>query len=67
MTPEEATARWPYLTPAQLEAALLYERGLSPRGIARVLGISHTSVRDRLDGAARRIAAHLEEEAPCRG
>lgn len=61
MTPDEVRDRWPYLTAAQLGAVTLYERGLSQRGIARQLGISHAAVRDRLDGAERRIRRHQEE------
>jgi DNA-binding CsgD family transcriptional regulator len=73
LSPDEVCARWPYLTPAEAGAVLLYERGLTHRAIAGALGISRASVRDRLDRAERRIRAHQRAQAaipapaPCSG
>jgi DNA-binding CsgD family transcriptional regulator len=47
-------------TPKQIEALKLKASGLGCRRIARVLDVSTTSVRDRLQGAERRIIAALE-------
>ena len=62
MKPAEVRTRWPYLSDAQAAAVLLYERGLSMAAIGRVLGVTRGAVRDRLDGAERRIRAHQERE-----
>ena len=51
------------LTEAELAAVELHELGWGYRSIARTLGINMTTVRDRLDTAAARIAAHLDQEA----
>ena len=58
MTPEQKLL----LTPAEREAVTLHELGHGYRSIARILGIATTTVRDRLDRAAARIANHLDEE-----
>jgi DNA-directed RNA polymerase specialized sigma24 family protein len=63
VTPDEVRERWPDLTDAQAAAVLLYERGLGAQAISRVLGISKAAVRDRLDGAERRIRQHHDREA----
>lgn len=44
------------LTPAERDAVVLYQLGWGYRRIAKHLGISMTSVRDRLERATRRIA-----------
>ena len=48
------------LTPPEREAVALHELGYGYRSIARILGISMTTVRDRLDRAAQRIANSQE-------
>jgi DNA-directed RNA polymerase specialized sigma24 family protein len=48
------------LTPAQLEVFELDEAGVSYHRAAAMLGISRQSVRERADGASRRLAAALE-------
>lgn len=47
-------------TEAELEAYRLERRGLSQRAIAYHLGLSREAVRDRLERAARKIAAAME-------
>jgi predicted DNA-binding protein (UPF0251 family) len=47
-------------TEAELEAYRLERLGLSQRAIAYHLGVSREAVRDRLERAARKIAAVLE-------
>lgn len=66
MSPDEVRARWPYLSAAEAGAVLLYERGLSHRAIADLLGITRGTVRDRLDRAERRIVAHEAAQEPIR-
>lgn len=51
------------LTPLQLQAAYLARAGASERRIARMLGVSRTSVRDRLDLAESKIQRHRTEAA----
>ena len=46
-------------TRAQIEVVELHEAGLGYRTIGRRLGLSPTSVRDRLDRATERIDAEL--------
>lgn len=50
------------LTPGELQAIALQELGYGYRAIAKALGISMTTVRDRLDRAAQRIANHERED-----
>lgn len=52
-------------TPPQLAVVELYEAGFGYRVIARRLGISVTTVRDRLDRAWDRIDQELKKEADC--
>lgn len=47
-------------TEAEIEAYRLERRGLSQRAIAYHLGVSREAVRDRLERAARKIAAAME-------
>ena len=49
-------------THQEIEAVLRHELGEGYRQIARALGVSPTTVRDRIDTAARRVANHEEEE-----
>lgn len=49
------------LTPKQLAAYRLRQAGLSDRRIAVMLGISRTSVRDRLFAADGRVRKHIRE------
>lgn len=48
-------------TEAELEAWRLVQRGMSQRAISLALGISRSSVRDRVESAARKVADALEE------
>jgi hypothetical protein len=49
-------------TSREVEALKLRSIGYGTRRIGRALGISPRSVRDRLDGAARKIQAELARE-----
>jgi DNA-directed RNA polymerase specialized sigma24 family protein len=53
--PPEIRAKLDRLTPAQREAVRLREEGHGVRTIARILGLNPTSIRDRLNGAYRRL------------
>ena len=46
----------------EIEAVLRHELGQGYRQIARALGVSSTTVRDRIDTAARRVATYEEEK-----
>lgn len=50
-------------TPAELETWTLANRGLSQRNIAAALHISRSTVRSRLENAARKIDAHRRSKA----
>ncbi len=49
-------------TAAELQALQLERQGMSQRTIGHALGISREAVRDRLDRAARKVAAALDED-----
>lgn len=51
------------LTPNELEAWTLADRGMSQRTIALALHISRSTVRSRLENAARKIDAHRRRHA----
>ena len=63
MTVDDVLSRWPFLSRRQAEAVALYEQGMSPRQIARELGITHAAVRGRLDLAEHPIAESLRGAA----
>lgn len=48
-------------TAAELDAWRLVQRGMSQRAIALALGISRSSVRDRVESAARKVAEAMED------
>jgi DNA-binding CsgD family transcriptional regulator len=49
------------LTPKEREVVDLYERGMSQRSIAIFLGLSRSTVRDRIPSAAAKIARAGEQ------
>lgn len=49
-------------SPEEVEAVLRHDLGWGYRQIARALGVSPTTVRDRIDTAARRVANHEEDQ-----
>lgn len=51
------------LTPAEWKTWQLHHRGLSQRSIAHALDISRSTVRSRLENAARKIDAHRRRPA----
>lgn len=51
------------LTPSELEAWTLHDRGLSQRTIALALDISRSAVRARLENATRKISAARRKDA----
>jgi DNA-binding CsgD family transcriptional regulator len=52
-----------WLTPAELESWILAERGMSQRNIALALGVSRSTIRSRLENAARKLAQAQKEPA----
>jgi predicted DNA-binding protein (UPF0251 family) len=51
------------LTKAELGAWLLADRGMSQRNIALALGVSRSTIRSRLENAARKLAQAQKEPA----
>lgn len=50
------------LTPAELQVVDYHDLGMGYRMIAAKLGVSVSTVRDRLDRAAARVAAYLDDQ-----
>jgi DNA-directed RNA polymerase specialized sigma24 family protein len=51
------------LTAPELAAWLLADRGMSQRNIALALGVSRSTIRSRLENAARKLANAQKEPA----
>jgi DNA-binding CsgD family transcriptional regulator len=52
-----------HLTDAELESWILADRGMSQRNIALALGVSRSTIRSRLENAARKLANAQKEPA----